>query len=152
MKKVDAINLNHVLQANSKNGKMGLSKVTLVMMLVKLGKVQEEFDTMRNDVVKRLKEDYEKFDERLEKALEYERLSDKENEKPEWTESQYKEFMEGDYKALSDALNTALQPELEKEVDVDFKKFDAQGYSEWMESNNIDSNVAAKLATFLLEM
>lgn len=152
MKKVDAINLNQVLQANSKNGKMGLSKVTLVMMLVKLGKVQEEFDTMRNDVVKRLKEDYEKFDERLEKAQEYERLSGKENEKPEWTESQYKEFMEGDYKALSDALSAALQPELEKEVDVDFKKFDAQGYSEWMESNNIGSNVAAKLATFLLEM
>ena len=152
MKKVDAINLNQVLQANSKNGKMGLSKVTLVMMLVKLGKVQEEFDTMRNDVVKRLKEDYEKFDERLEKAQEYERLSGKENERPEWTESQYKEFMEGDYKALSDALSAALQPELEKEVDIDFKKFDAQGYSEWMESNNIGSNVAAKLATFLLEM
>ena len=152
MKKVDAINLNQVLQANSKNGKMGLSKVTLVMMLVKLGRVQEEFDTMRNDVVKRLKDDYEKFDERLEKAQEYERLSGKENEKPEWTESQYREFMEGDYKALFDALNAALQPELEKEVDVDFKKFDAQGYSEWMESNNIDSNLAAKLATFLLEM
>ena len=150
MKVVEALNLKNLLDGNSKTEKMGMSKVTLVMMLVKLGKVQKEFESVRDEVIKRLKVDYEGFDERLEKAHEYERLKD--NGEPEWNEEQYAEFMNGDYKKLLDAINIALQPELGKEADVDFRKFDEQGFGEWMESNNIDAGKAAFLAQYLLDI
>lgn len=144
------MNLKNFLDGNSKTDKMGMSRVTLVMMLVKLGKVQKEFETTREEVVKRLKNDYVAFDERLGKAQEYERLKD--NGEPEWNEEQYAEFMNGDYKKLLDEINMVLQPELEKEADVDFRKFDVQGFCEWMESNNVDASKAAVLAQYLLDM
>lgn len=144
------MNLKNFLDGNSKTDKMGMSKVTLVMMLVKLGKVQKEFESTREEVIKHLKLDYVAFDERLGKAQEYERLKD--NGEPEWNEEQYAEFINGDYKKLLDEINMSLLPELEKEADVEFKKFDVQGFGEWMESNNVDASKAAVLAQYLLDM
>ena len=154
MTKLEALNLNIFLQRNDKNGKMGISKVTLVLMLVKLGKVAEEFQELQAKVSERIKKDYEGFDGKVERAKAYESALEDGSGKTDdmMTKEQYDEFMQGDFKAVSESLGKALEEEAKKDIDVDYKKFDAQGYSEWMESNAIDGNTGAYWAKYLLEV
>lgn len=154
MKVYEALSLNQMLMKNDKTGKMGISKVTLVMMLVKFGKVAEEYNATQKEALEKLKKDYPDFDSRLIKAQEYEQALQDESKRTDetWTKEQYDEFMQNDYKAVIEPLEQAMKDEREKDVDVDYKKFDSQGYSEWMESNNVDAAAAAFWAKFLLEM
>lgn len=154
MKKYEALNLRVFLQSNDKNGKMGMSKVTLVLILIKLDEVADEFQGLQRKVSEKLRKDYEGFDEKLGKAEAYESALKDGSEKTDgmMTKEQYDEFMQGDYKAVSEALTKATEEEANKTISVDYKKFDAQGYSEWMESNNIDGKTGAYWAKYLLEM
>lgn len=165
MKKIEVVNLHKFLVNNEKFGKMGTSKVTLVMMLVKMGKVVDDYNNTQKEVLEKLKKECENWDENLMKAQTYEAykmaLADKEAGKevsedrlkePEFTEETYRAYMDGDYKKVIEPLEQAMREEGDKEADLDYKKFDEQGFSEWIEANNIDALVAASLAQYLLDM
>ena len=151
MKLSELININGFIARNDKYGKMGKSKVVLVMMLVKFGKKTEEYTETQRSAFEKLKKDYEGFDEKVRKIQEYEAALNGKNEELPWTEDEYRAFVNGDYKKVMEQLNEAMKPELEKEVELDYKKFDADGFSEWMESNGIDAKSGAYLAQFLLD-
>ena len=154
MKKIEVVNLHRVLTANDKFGKMGTSKVTLVMMLVKMGKVVEEYNNIQKEALGKFKKDVENWDDNIVKAQAYEEALKDESKKKDdtWTEEQYKAFMDGDYKKVIEPLEQAMKEEGDKEADIDYKKFDEIGFSEWIEANNIDAMVAAGLAQYILEM
>ena len=99
----------------------------------------------------KLKKDYEGFDENVQKMQDYQAAINANKEELPWTEEEYKAFTEGDYKKVMEQLDEAIKPELEKEVELDYKRFDAEGFSEWMESNNIDTKTGAYLSQFLLD-
>lgn len=158
MKKIEVVNLHRFLAANDKFGKMGTSKVTLVMMLVKMGKLVDEYNNIQKEALEKFKKDVENWDEKIVKAQAYEEYQNATDEKkadmkaPEFTKEQYDEFMTNDYKKVIEPLETAMKEEGEKEADIDYKKFDEQGFSEWIEANGIDAMVAAGLAQYLLDM
>lgn len=154
MKKIEVVNLHRVLTANDKFGKMGTSKVTLVMMLVKMGKVVEEYNNIQKEALEKFKKDVENWDDNIVKAQAYEEALKDESKKKDdtWTEEQYKAFMDGDYKKVIEPLEQAMKEEGDKETDIDYKKFDEIGFSEWIEANNVDAMLAAGLAQYLLEM
>lgn len=151
MKLSELININNFLASHDKNGKMGKSKVVLVMMLVKFGNKIEEFTKTQKAAYEKLKKDYEGFDENVQKMQDYQAAINAKKEELPWTEEEYKAFIEGDYKKVMEQLDEAIKPELEKEVELDYKRFDAEGFSEWMESNNIDTKTGAYLSQFLLD-
>ena len=151
MKLSELININNFMASHDKNGKMGKSKVVLVMMLVKFGKKIEEFTETQKAAYEKLKKDYEGFDENVQKMQDYQAAINAKKEELPWTEEEYKAFTEGDYKSVMEQLDEAIKPELAKEVELDYKRFDADGFSEWMESNNIDTKTGAYLSQYLLD-
>lgn len=152
MKVREALNLRSFLENNSKTGKMGNSRVTLVMMLVKLGKVKCEYEALYKSVLEGLKKDVDNFDENLTKAQYYEKSLKDESIHSTWTDEDYQSFMNGDFRKVIEPFESAMRDEMEKEADVEFKKFDEQGFSEWMESNGIDAAKASECAPYLLDM
>ena len=152
MKTSEILNVYNFLASHDKYGKMGTSKVTLVLMLVKMEKIVKEFEDFQTKTYKKLYEDKENFEENLAKAQQYElSLRDNVTENLPMTKEEYETFIQNDYKEVLDQLQEALQPELDKEVDITYKKFTEEGFSAWMEANGVDTKTAAQLSPYLLE-
>lgn len=150
MKVIDVLNVYQFLVQNDKYGKMGTSKVTLVMMMIKMNKIVEEFQNLQQKVQEKLLKDKKDFNENLRKAQDYENAL-KENKETLITEEEYKSFINGDFKEITEQLNEAMKPELEKEVDISYKKFNEESFSEWVEANNVDTQAAIWISKYILE-
>ena len=152
MKTSEILNVYNFLASHDKYGKMGTSKVTLVLMLVKMEKIVKEFEDFQTKTYKKLYADKENFEENLAKAQQYElNLRDNVTENLPMTKEEYETFMQNDYKEVVAQLQEALQPELDKEVDLTYKKLTEEGFSAWMEANDVDTKTAAQLSPYLLE-
>lgn len=152
MKKKDLLNVWSSIR-DGKFGKMsGEAKIKFVKLLAKLSPVVKAYEEYQKTIVEKLKEEYQDFDARLEKARAYEEFMAKKSDKqPDITDTEYKEIVK-DVQAFNKAVADALNEEADKEVDVTFDKLTSTEYGCFIDSNDFTGSQALQLMEIICDL
>ena len=97
-----------------------------------------QFDDESSDAAERFKEGFKDFDERFQKAQQYEIEVRKPNcdaSKLPIGAAEYQEFISGDFSAYNKLVNDAIKEFADKEITVEFDKISEDAFGKLMASN-----------------
>lgn len=149
MKKIDLMNVWNLLNG-AKFGKMeSKEKIKFVRILCVLKPEADAFTAFRETAVNKLTEEHPDFNERLQKAQDYEKaVKEKATELP-MTEQEYKDFVK-EVTEFNKAVDSTIKEELEKEVDVKYDRLSDEGFAGLCDSNDFTGEQAIMLMGVLV--
>lgn len=150
MKKIDLINVWNLLNG-AKFGKMTDSKekIKFVRILCVLKPEYDAFTSFRDTAVNKLTEEHPDFNERLQKAQDYEKaVKDNAAELP-MTEQEYKDFVK-EVTEFNKAVENTVKEELDKELDVKYDRLSEDGFAGLCDSNDFTGEQAIMLMGVLV--
>ena len=140
VKTSEILGVYNILNA-AKYGKMDdADKIKVWKICRKLKPIAVKFEDDNKDAAEKFKADIKDFDKNLQKAQEYERLT--QEHKPTidvMTKPEYDAFIK-EFKNYQDLMNKAIKEFAEKEVEVDFDAISEDAFGKLLASN--DWNVA----------
>lgn len=136
---------------NAKYGKMSDDdKVKVWKITRKLKPVATKFDDDTKDAADKMKP-YEDFDQKLQKAQEYERLkSDKKPTIDVMSTADYDKFI-ADFKQYKNIVDKAIKEFADKEVEIEFDAISEEAFSKLITSNEWTFGQVTLLGDFICE-
>ncbi len=140
------------LLQGGKFGKMaGDGKIKYVRILAKLSPVVKEFESFRETVIAKLKEEHEDFDGRLEKAREFEMWKNgQEGVRSAMSEQEHKDFV-AEVLEYNKAVDAALKEEAAKDVCVEFDRLTGTEFGCFIDSNDFTGEEALALSDIMCD-
>lgn len=136
---------------SAKYGKMSNDdKIKTWKIARKLKPVATKFDEDTKDAAEKMKP-YEDFDQKLEKAQEYERLTQKKEPTIDvMTKAEYDTFIK-DFEAYKKMIDKAVKEFAEKVVKVEFEPLSEEAFTKMIESNDWTIGQVTVLGDFICE-
>ena len=137
--------------SNAKYGKMDdADKIKVWKIARRLKPVATKFDDDSKDAAEKMKP-YEGFDEKLQKAQEYERLRQKKEPTIDvMTTADYDAFIE-DFKKYNQVVNDAIKEFADKEVEVEFDTISEDAFGKLLASNDWNMGQVTLIGDFICE-
>lgn len=150
VKTSEILNVYNVING-AKYGKMSdADKVKVWKICRKLKPVATKFDEDSKDAAEKLKP-YEDFDEKLQKAQEYERLrADKQPTIDVMSTSDYDAFIE-DFKKYNKLVGDAIKEFADTEVEVEFDVLSEESFGKLLASNDWTVGQVTIIGEFICE-
>lgn len=136
---------------SAKYGKMSSDeKIKAWKVAAKLKPVATKFEEETKDAAEKMKPT-EDFDERLQKAQEYERLKDKNEPTIDiMTKADYDAFIK-EFKEYQKTVDKAVKEFADKEVEVEFDALSEEAFGKLIDSNDWTLGQVALVAEFVCE-
>ena len=136
---------------NAKYGKMSNEdKIKAWKIARKLMPIATKFDEDTKDAAEKMKP-YEDFDQKLEKAQEYERLTQKKEPTIDvMTKAEYDTFIK-EFEAYKKMIDKAVKEFAEKAVNVEFEPLSEDAFTKMIESNDWTIGQVTVLGDFVCE-
>lgn len=136
LKTSEILNIYNILNT-AKYGKMeDADKIKVWKITRALKPIATKFDEDSKDAAEKFKQDIDGFDDKLQKAQEYERMSSE--HKPTidiMTTADYNDFIENVFKPYQKTVEKAVKEFADKEAEIDYEPISEDAFGKLMASN-----------------
>lgn len=152
IKTSEALNVYNILNT-AKYGKMeDADKIKVWKITRALKPIATKFDEDSKDAAEKFKQDIDGFDEKLQKAQEYERLhGEKQPTIDIMTTADYNDFIENVFKPYQKTVEKAIKEFADKETEISFEPISEDAFGKLMASNEWTMAQVTTLGDFICE-
>lgn len=152
LKTSEVLNVYNILNT-AKYGKMeDADKIKVWKITRALKPIATKFDEDSKDAAEKFKQDIDGFDEKFQKAQEYERLrGEKQPTIDIMTTADYNDFVENVFKPYQKTIEKAVKEFADKEVEIDFEPITEDAFGKLMASNEWTMAQVTILGDFICE-
>lgn len=151
VKTSDVLNIYNVLNSAKYSKMDDADKIKAWKICRKLKPVASKFEEDSKDAAEKFKADIKDFDERLQKAQEYERLRSKQEPTIDiMTTAEYDAFIK-EFKEYNNLVQKAVQEFADKEIEIYFEPISEDAFGKMMASNEWTMEQVTTLGDFICE-